>query len=98
MDKRITHIIAGPKFGPLEDYILIVDTALYELRSSGARWAERLADSLQKFGFVSSYADPAIWMRDMGDHYEYICTYVDDLLIASRNPRPLWMSWQRNTP
>ena len=40
-------------------------------------------------GLVSSYADPAIWMRDIGDHYEYICAYVDDLLIASKNPKTI---------
>ena len=26
-------------------------------------------------------------MRDAGDHYEYIAVYVDDLLIASKNPQ-----------
>jgi len=83
------YIVAGPEFGPLEGYILIVDKALYGLRSSGARWAERLADSLQKLGFVLSYDNPAIWMRDMGDHYEYICTYVDDLLITFQNPKAI---------
>ena len=63
--------------------------ALYELRSSGARWAERLADSLRKLGFILSYADPAIWMRDMGDHYEYISVWVDDMMIASKNPKAI---------
>jgi len=28
-------------------------------------------------------------MRDKGDHYEYIATYVDDLLIASRDPKAI---------
>ena len=27
--------------------------------------------------------------RDMGDHYEYIAVYVDDLLIVSNNPQEL---------
>jgi hypothetical protein len=26
-------------------------------------------------------------MRDKGDHYEYVAVYVDDLLIASREPQ-----------
>jgi len=39
--------------------------------------------------FVPSHAEPDIWMRDMGDHYEYIATYVDDLTIASRNPQAI---------
>jgi hypothetical protein len=36
-------------------------------------------------GFPPSKADSDIWMRDCGDHYEYIACYVDDLLIASKN-------------
>ena len=33
--------------------------------------------------------DPDLWIKDMGNHYEYIATYIDDLLIASRNPAPI---------
>ena len=28
-------------------------------------------------------------MRDKGDHYEYVATYVDDLMIASKNPQAI---------
>jgi hypothetical protein len=28
-------------------------------------------------------------MRDKGDHYEYVAVYVDDLLIASREPQSI---------
>ena len=28
-------------------------------------------------------------MRDMGDHYEYICVWVDDTLFASKNPKAI---------
>ena len=38
-------------------------------------------------GYFPSKAEPDIWMKDMGDHYEYIGVYVDDLIIASRNPQ-----------
>ena len=30
-----------------------------------------------------------MWYKDLGTHYEYIATYVDDLMIASKNPREL---------
>ena len=83
------YIVAEPEFGDLEGHTLILEKALYGLRSSGARWAEKLADSLRRQEFVSSYADPAIWMRDMNDHYEYICVWVDDMLIASKNPKAI---------
>ena len=28
-------------------------------------------------------------MKDMGDHYDYIAVYVDDLLIASKDPKAI---------
>ena len=40
-------------------------------------------------GFEPSKAEPHIWMRPKGDHYEYIGVYVDDLLIVSRDPQAL---------
>ena len=38
-------------------------------------------------GFFPSKAEEDIWMRDAGDHCEYIAVYVDDLLIASKDPQ-----------
>ncbi len=38
-------------------------------------------------GFFPSRAEPDIWMRERGDHYEYIGVYVDDLLIVSKDPK-----------
>ena len=87
--KEKLYVIAGPEFGDLEGHNLIVSKALYGLRSSGARWAEKFADSLCDAGFVSSYADPAIWMKDMGDHYEYACVWVDDIIVMSKDPMHL---------
>jgi len=37
-------------------------------------------------GFIPSKAARDIWMHDCGDHYEYIAVYIDDLLIASKDP------------
>ena len=80
------YIVAGPEFGEREGHTLIITKALYGLKSSGLRWHERFADVLDHMGFQPSRAEPDIWMRDKGDHWEYIAVYVDDLLIASKNP------------
>ena len=40
-------------------------------------------------GFEPSKAEPDIWMRPNGDHYEYTGVYVDDLLIVSRDPQAI---------
>jgi hypothetical protein len=40
-------------------------------------------------GFRPSKAEEDIWMRNMGDHYAYLASYVDDMAIASRNPQAI---------
>jgi hypothetical protein len=83
------YIVAGSEFGSREGHTLIITRALYGLRSSGKMWWERFSDVLTEMGFVPSKAEPDIWMRDCGDHYEYIARYVDDLAIASRDPKAI---------
>jgi len=85
--KEKVCFIAGPEFGEREGHLMIIVRAQYGLRSSGARWHDRLFDSLMDMSFRPSKAEDDIWMRDKGDHYKYISVYVDDLAIASRNPK-----------
>ncbi|MGL5917965.1 MAG: reverse transcriptase domain-containing protein, partial [Cetobacterium sp.] len=83
------YIIAGKEFAcvGLEGCTLVVVRALYGLKSSGLRWHELFADVMREMGFFPSKADYDIWMKEIdGDHYDYIVAYVDDLLIASKNP------------
>ena len=87
--KEKLFVIAGPEFGPLQGHTLVVHKALYGLQSSGASWAERLADSLRAQGFTNSLADPAIWMREQDDHWEYVAVWVDDMLICSKNTQKI---------
>ena len=89
LTKEKVYIIAGPEFGDREGHTLVVIKALYGLKSSGLRWSERFSDVLRDMKFVPSRAEPDIWMRDKGDHYEYIAVYVDDLLIVSRDPEAI---------
>jgi len=79
--------VAGPEFGELEGHTLIIQKAQYGLRASGKCWHDKLHDVLRSFGFQPSKIEEDIWMRDKGDHYEYIAVYVDDLMIVSRNPQ-----------
>ena len=80
---------AGPEFGEREGHLMLINKALYGLKSSGKRWHDRLHDVLIDMGFTPSMAEEDIWMRDKGDHYEYIGVYVDDLMIASKEPEKI---------
>ena len=83
------YIVAGKEFGPLADHILIIDRALYGLRTSGSRWHDRCADCLREMGFIPCKAEPDVWLRRKDGHYEYIAVYVDDMCIASKTPQSI---------
>ena len=85
--KECVYIKAGPEFGPeLCGKILIIYKALYGLKSSSARFHEHLSATLKKMGYKPTYSDFDLWMKDKGDHYEYITRYVDDVIIFSKDP------------
>jgi hypothetical protein len=77
---------AGPEFKELEGHTIVIVKALYGLRTSGARWHERLADTLYEMDFVPCLSDPDVWMKNCGSYYEYVCVYVDDLAVMMKNP------------
>jgi hypothetical protein len=79
--------IAGPEFGPLEGHLLTIEKALYGLRSSGARWHDRFADTLRNMGYSTCKADPDVWLKDCTTHYEYVCVYVDDIMMLGKDPQ-----------
>ena len=56
------------------------------MRSSAARFHEHLAERIRKLGFTPSKADPDLYIRDRGDYHKMLATYVDDLLIWSKDP------------
>ena len=84
--KEKVFIVAGAEFGEREGHTLITSKALCGPRSSGLCWSQWLVDALHDMGFVPLKAEPDIWMRDKGDHYECIGSHVDNLLIALRMP------------
>ena len=79
------YFIAGPEFGPLARHTLVIEKALYGLRSSGIRFHERLSSVLRKYDFHRSRVDPDLWMRDGGSVWKYLVVYVDDIIVAMKN-------------
>ena len=87
---------ARPKFKKLESHTLVIVKALYGLRSNGARFYEALANTLRKEGFIPSKADPDLWMCPAGSCYEYVCVYVDDLLVVMKEPETFFQNLKEN--
>ena len=94
---ELVYVIDGPEFKELEGHVLIIGKALYGLRSSGARWNDRIADCISELGFFPCKSEPDIWMRKLDDMYEYIAVYVDNLAIAMKNPKEFGDILERQT-
>ena len=82
------YSIAGQEFGKKKGCTIVIKKALYGLSTSARQWNLTLGDSIRGMGFSPTRSDPDLWMKmaNDGDHYEYIATYVDDLIIISKNP------------
>ena len=83
---------AGPDFGDNQGKYYVVSRALYGLKSAGASFRSFLAKKLDKLNFKSCIADPDVSHRpatkeDGSEYYEYVLTYVDDLIAVSQNAK-----------
>ena len=78
--------MTGPEFGALAGQPMIIDGGIYGLRSSAARFHEHLSKKLRAMNYKPSKADPDLWIKDCGTHYEYIATYVDDVIAFGKDP------------
>jgi hypothetical protein len=84
----------GIECGADQGKVLIFVRALYGLKSAGASWHATLVQALRDLGFVSTTADPDVWIqaavRDDGfEYYEMLLIYVDDILAVSHQPKVL---------
>ena len=67
--------VAGPEFRAEEGSNMLVNMALYGLKSSGAAFRAKLAGVLHDIGYIPTKADPDVWIRpavkvDGTEYYE----------------------------
>jgi Reverse transcriptase (RNA-dependent DNA polymerase) len=85
--KELVYITAGKEFGPkLVGKRLVIEGSLYGLKTSAARFHENLPAKLRELGYLPSMVDADLWMKKVDGHWEYIATYVDDILSFSKDP------------
>ena len=70
---------------------MIIQMALYGLKSSGASFHAKLAKMIYELEYRSSLADSDVWMRHVVKqnklkYYEYALCYVDNILVISEEP------------
>ena len=82
---------AGPEFGSEEGTTMIVNMALYGLKSYIAAFRAKLARVIHDIGYTPSKADPDVWIRpevnpDRAEYCEMMLFYVYDVFAISDMP------------
>ena len=84
--------ISGPEFGINKRIRMIIISALYGLKISGALWRSILANTLGKDGLVytSSEAKKDVWIKrevfpNGKTYYSMILVYVDETMVVSKD-------------
>jgi Reverse transcriptase (RNA-dependent DNA polymerase) len=99
--KEKVYVTAGPEFDAnVYGKNLIINKSLYGLKTSAVRFYEQLAETLLRLGFKKTKYDkmkhdPGLWMVDKSSHYEYLATYIDDILIWSKGPMAVIKSLEK---
>ena len=84
-------LIAGDEFCHKKGKIFTVARAPCGLKSASAAFQSSMAKKLDEVNFVSSTADPDVWLRpaiksDGSEHCEHVLCCVDDILATSTDP------------
>ncbi|KAM0960324.1 hypothetical protein ACFX2C_025377 [Malus domestica] len=56
--------------------------SLYGLKQAPRAWNERFTSFLPSLGFLSTYADPSLFVRNDGQSVVILLLYVDDIIIT----------------
>jgi hypothetical protein len=85
--KEKVYITAGPEFSAsVNGKNLIIDKSLYGLKTSAARFHEHLSELLLRLVSKKTKHDPDLLVVIKTSYYEYLVTYVHDILIWSNHP------------
>jgi hypothetical protein len=76
--------------------LLIIVKALNELQSSQTRNYKLFADTLIDMGFYPCKTNPDVWLKDCGTHYEFVCTYVDNLACVMKHTKLFFKELRRH--
>ena len=79
------HIVAGPEFGEDEGKAMTVEGGCHELKTSAARFHNRMTNEPRAMGFEPSKADFDLWMRPQDDHCECVATHMDAIMVFSKD-------------
>jgi hypothetical protein len=69
--------------------VCLIRKALYGLKQSGRQWYKKLDEKLKQQKLKPLNSDPCVYINKEDGNIIIVVIYVDDLMVASDNPRKL---------
>jgi hypothetical protein len=69
--------------------VCLIRKALYGLKQSGGQWYKKLDEKLKQQKLKPLNSDPCVYINKEDGNIVIVVIYVDDLMVASDNPRKL---------
>lgn len=66
------------------DMCCLLNKAIYGLKQAPRTWHTRLSQELESMGFTASEADPGLYVRHDKHESTFLLSYVDDILVISK--------------
>ena len=69
-----------------ENLVCKLNKSIYSLRQASRQWFQKFSTALISQEFIQSKADYFFFYKGSGDDFVAILVYVDDIIVASKNP------------
>ena len=70
-----------------ENLVCKLNKSIYSLRQASRQWFQKFSNAIISQGFIQSKADYSLFYKGSGDDFVAILVYVDDIIVASKNPQ-----------